>query len=59
MADLLTKLEVYQEFLDCSSIPLWHYDGEMRLISTNAPNPEALETSFLQAAVKSRFSNTV
>lgn len=46
MADLVTKLEVYQEFLDCSNIPLWHYDGEMRLISTNAPNQEALQTLF-------------
>lgn len=43
MADLLTKLEVYQEFLDCSNIPLWHYDGEMRLLSTNAPNQEELQ----------------
>lgn len=58
MADLLTKLEVYQEFLDCSNIPLWHYDGEMRLISTNAPIRKPWKPSFLQAAVKSRFSST-
>lgn len=55
MADLLTKLEVYQEFLDCSSIPLWHYDGEMRLISTNAPNPEALETLFSAGGCKEQI----
>lgn len=46
MTDLATKLEIFEEFLDCSGIALWHFDGEMRLISTNAPNREELLTLF-------------
>lgn len=40
MIDLYTKIEVLSEFLDCANITLWHFDGEMRLLSSTASNQE-------------------
>ena len=31
--DLESKLNVFQEFLDCAEVRLWHFNGEMRLLS--------------------------
>ena len=44
MTDLMTKLAVFEEFLDCAGISLWHFDGELRLLSANAQYQEQLMT---------------
>lgn len=46
MVDLYTKIEVLSEFLDCANITLWHFDGEMRLLSSTAPNQELFAMLF-------------
>lgn len=55
MTDLATKLALYSEFLDCSNVSLWHYDGEMRLISSNHPNQDQFHTLFTIGGSKERI----
>ena len=55
--DLQTKLEVFAEFLDCTGVALWHYDGELRLLQSNHPQQERLQKIFLAAENKERILN--
>lgn len=55
MTDLATKLALFAEFLECSNVFLWHYDGEMRLISSNHPNQDQFHTLFTIGGSKERI----
>ena len=57
MPDLITKLKVFEEFLDCNGIALWHYDGEMRLISSSHPNSDALHAVLSIGDSKSKIQD--
>lgn len=50
--DFYTKIEVFTEFLDCANISLWHFDGEMQLVTSNTPNPELFSMLFAAGGTK-------
>ena len=55
MSDLQTRLEVFSDFLDCSGVALWHYDGEIRLLHSNHPYKDDLQQLFVAAESKARI----
>ena len=57
MIDLVTKLRVFEEFLDCAGVALWHYDGELRLISTSHHQQDGLHEVFSSGDSKEKILN--